>query len=239
MISWLRRNRQPFIITLTLVFIISIFVGLGGYYLSGANVAEAVAVVDGTKIPYMRFLTRLEQYSEAIRARGGEITPEMEKEMKGELLREMIVEEILASQAEKMGMRVSDRELALSIEGTPAFQQDGRFYQELYFRAVRYQLKTTPEQFERQRRRELLSNRLKAMMYRASKLVPSEGEFEYQQYLRTYSGAHAAKEPPREKAQVLAELRQRRAVDTINFFLRQFSTQADIRTFLEQRERGI
>jgi hypothetical protein len=233
MISFLRRYRHPIIIGLVVVFLISIFVGLGGYYLTGRDNSEAVAVVDGTKIPYLSFRTRVDQYVEALRSQGKDVSDEMEKAVRQEVLQSLIVDEILAKQAESLGLSVSDRELALSIEQTPAFQQDGRFAQELYFRAVRFQFKTTPERFEADRRRMLLAAHLKALITRTTKILPSELRDEWQR-----RNGDKAKDFEKEKAAFAGELRRLRAIDSLNFLLRQVASQADIRSFLEQREQG-
>lgn len=233
MIRFLRRFRQPLIVSLVLVFLIGIFVGLGGYFFTGYDTTEAAAVVEGHKIPYLHFRTRLDQYLESLRAQNQEVTAEMSARVRDEMLRDMIVSELLAQQAERMGMRVSDSELALAIRQTPGFQRDGQFDENLYYQAVRYRFKTSPEQFERLRRREMLSARLRTLMFRNSKLAPGELRGEY---LR-------AKAPLAEfeqrSAEFEADLRQRRALDTINFFLRQRAATADIRNFLDQRERGL
>ena len=61
MIAFLRRNRQPFIISIVIIFFIGIFVGLGGYFFTGIDTTESVAIVEGTKIPYGRFRARVDQ----------------------------------------------------------------------------------------------------------------------------------------------------------------------------------
>lgn len=237
MIGFLRRNRQPLIVSLVLVFVISIFVGLGGGYLTDLDVSEAVAVVDGKKIQYIRFRVRVDQYLEALRERDEEVTREKENNIKGEMLREMIVEEILAAQAEKMGLHVSDFELATSIEQTPAFQQNGRFIWELYKRAVRFQFRTTIARFEEERRRSMMSVKLKTLMFRTSKVSPTELRGEYEAYMRSLKPEQ--KKDAMDVRKFAANLRQSRAVDTINYHLKQTASQANIRSYLEQRERGM
>lgn len=232
MMSFLRRHKETLIIGVFFIFLAGTFVGLGGYYFTGADNTEAVAVVGGTKLPYMRYRTRLSQYLDAMRAQGQDISPEDEGRVKQELLREMIVDELLAQQAERMGLYVSDAELANAIQQTAPFQRDGRFDQELYFQAIRYTFKTTPEQFERTHRRSMLSAKLKALMFRMSKVLPGEVRDEY---LR--SGG-ALKDWDKRKDEFEAQLRQHRALDTVNFFLRQLSTQVEIRSFLDVREQG-
>ncbi|TBR24156.1 hypothetical protein EPO15_04580 [bacterium] len=232
MMSFLRRHKETFILAVFIIFMVGIFVGLGGYYFTGADTTEAVAVVGGTKLPYLRYRTRLGQYLDAMRAQGQEVSPEDEGRVKQELLREMIVDELLAQQAERMGLYVSDAELANAIQQTAPFQRDGHFDQDIYFQAVRYTFKTTPEQFERMHRRSMLSSKLKALMFRMAKVLPGEVRDEY---LR--SGG-ALKDWDKRSPEFEQQLRQHRALDTVNFFLRQLSTQVEIRSFLDAREQG-
>ena len=232
MMAFLRRHKETLILATFITFMVGIFVGLGGYYFTGADNTEAVAVVGGAKIPYMRFRVRLGQYLDSMRQQGSEVTAAMEAQLKQELLREMIVDELLAQQAEKMGVVVSDSELANAIAQTPAFQRDGRFDQQLYFQAIQYQFKSTPELFERMHRRMMLSSKLKAMMFRMAKVLPTELRDEY-----TRSGA-PLKDYDAKKDAFERDLRQRRALDAVNFFLHQLSSQVEIRSFLDQRERG-
>lgn len=234
MIGLLRRNRKPLIVTFVLVFLIGIFVGLGGYLFTGADTTESVAVVDGNNISYRRYRVRVNQYLDAMRAQDAEVTPEMTDKIKSEMLRDMIVNEMLAIKADEMGMRVSDTELALQIQQTPGFQREGRFIQALYFQMVRFQFKSTPEQYERYQRRDMLSAKMKALMFRNAKVVPSELKSEY---LRLKAGP--LKDYNEKSAAFVAQLRQNRALDTINFYLRQRARTADIRNFLAQRERGL
>ncbi|MDE2292218.1 MAG: SurA N-terminal domain-containing protein [Elusimicrobia bacterium] len=233
MMSFLRRHKETLIIAVFIIFLVGIFVGLGGYYFTGADTTEAVAIVGGQKIPYLRFRQRLNQTLEGLRAHGTNVDDKVEAQVKQELLREMIVDELLAQQAEKMGLHVSDAELANAIQQTPAFQRDGRFDQALYFQAVQYTLKTTPAQFEADYRRMLLSAKLKAVIYRMAKVVPTEIRDEYQR-----SGG-PLKDYEKNRDEFAKQLRQHRALDTVNYFLRQLSTQVEIRSFLQQRERGL
>lgn len=234
MIGFLRRHRQSLIIAIVAVFIIGIFVGLGGYFFTGADMTESVAIVDGSKIPYLRYRTRVDQYLEAMRAQQKPVSEADAANVRQEMLRDMIVNELLAKRADEMGMKVSDTELSLTIQQTPGFQDNGAFNQARYFQIVRFQFKTSPEQYEREQRRDLLSARLKAMMFRSAKVVPGELQSEY-----VRSKAGALQEFNEKKDSFAAALRQQRALDAINFYLRQRAANADIRTFLDQRERGL
>ncbi|MFA6029193.1 MAG: SurA N-terminal domain-containing protein [Elusimicrobiota bacterium] len=233
MIGLLRRYRQPLFIAVTAVFLIGIFVGLGGYFFSGADLSDTVAVVGDAKIPYSKFRNRVNQYLEMMREqRKVEVTQAMETEVKQGMLRDMIVDELLAGEAEKMGLRVSDMELSLSIQNTPAFQREGRFDQDLYFQAVRFSFKTSPEQFERDQRRAMLSAKLKSILARSAKVSPEEIDSEW-------AVASKAKGAPKTKEDFAGQLRQKRALDTINSFLRGLAASTEIRTYLDQREQGV
>ncbi|MFH1724519.1 MAG: SurA N-terminal domain-containing protein [Elusimicrobiota bacterium] len=233
MIAFLRRYRQTLIISVFLIFLVGIFVGLGGYFFTGMDTTEAVAVVGGEKISYLRFRTQVNHYLDQSRGAGSEVTQQMAQRVKQEMLRDMIVNEILAQQADKMGLHVSNSELALSIQQSPGFQRDGRFDQDLYFRMVRSAFNSTPEEYERHQRRTMLSAKLKTLLFRGSKLAPAEVRDEYLRSRGSIVDFEA------ERAGFAQELQQKRALDAINFFLRQLSTQVEIRSYLEQRERGM
>ncbi|HAH06082.1 MAG TPA: hypothetical protein DCM05_06065 [Elusimicrobia bacterium] len=231
--STLRRYRQPLFIGVIAIFLIGIFVGLGGYYFSGADLADTVASVGGRKIAYGKYRNRVNQYLESLREKKVDVTPAMENEVKQGMLRDMIVDELLAGEAERLGLRVTDMELSLSIQSTPAFQREGRFDQELYFQAVRYSLKSSPEQFEADQRRQMLSGKLKALIARSAKVAPGEVREEFVRETQSDKGFDKKKD---EFAQAL---RQKRALEAINAYLRQLATQVEIRTYLEQREQGV
>lgn len=232
MMSWFRRYQRPMFLSVIAVFLIGTFVGLGSYYFIGADHSEAVAVVDGHKIPYLQYRVRVNQYLDALRERETKVTEQMEREIRQGILRDMIVDELLASRAEKLGLRVSDLELRLTLEGTPAFQREGRFDQAVYFQTVRSALRMTPEQYERAQRRSLLSAKFKGVFFQGVKVLPAETRAEYARQGRPLKDFEA------KKAEFAAALRQERALDAINFYLRQLSAQVDIRSYLEQRESG-
>ena len=233
-LSVLRRYRQPLFVSVVAVFLIGIFVGLGGYFFTGADKSDAVASVGGRDIPYERYRSKVNLYLEALNKDKpeAEISDAQRNEVRQGMLRDMIVDELLAGEAERMGMRISDMELSLSLRNTPAFQREGRFDQELYFQAVRYSFRTSPEQFEREQRRMMLSAKLKAVIARSAKVTPGEIREEYARV--NASG----KDFEKKKEEFSQALRQRRAVEGINAFLRQLAGKEEIRSFLEQREQG-
>jgi len=215
------------------IFLVGTFVGLGGYMFTSSDVSEAVAVVGKTKIPYMRFQVRVNQYLDTLRARKVDVTEATIKEVKQGMLRDMIVDELLAQQAERAGMRVTDLEVAMSIRNAAAFQREGQFDQNIYFQALRYAYRTSPEDYEAQQRKALLAAKLKQTIYFGAKVLPEELREEFSR-----ANAGSDKDFAKKKDEFSAQLQQQRAIELINFYLRQLSTQVQIQQFLDEREKG-
>jgi peptidyl-prolyl cis-trans isomerase D len=231
MISWFSRHQKPLFIATVSIFLVGTFVGLGGYLLTNHDSSGAVASVGSAKIPYSIFLARVNQYTDVLRNRGTDVSDQVLGQIKQEMLREMIVEYILAQKAKEMGLKVTDAELAQDIESTPAFQRDGVFNQQLYFYAVRSVYHDTPTAYETMRRRQILSARFRQMIYETVKLVPGEVR-------QSYAAAHkgSLKKFAQERADFTSKLRETRAIDILNYYLRQLTSQIVIRSYLKARE---
>lgn len=229
MISFLRKHQKSIFYAVLATFLAGIFVGLGGYWFTNRDMDGVVARVGERKITQTRFAARVNQYAELLRSRGTELTDENLSRLRREIANDMVVEEILADQAEQMGLVVSDAELARDIQSTPAFQRDGRFEQEVYFVAVRQIFRQTPQEYEAHRRRALLSGRAKQLVFRMAKVSPREVEEAY----RTEKKG-AMKDFEKEKAAFASRLQQQRALDLINHWLRQVGPTADPQIFQER-----
>lgn len=233
MISFLNRYRRPLFIAVVAIFLIGTFVGLGGYLFVSRDITGSVASVGSEKIPYSRYISRVNQYADALRNRGSDINEAAMKEIKQAMLRDMIVDQLLLTKAEELGIRVTDDELARDVRNTPGFQREGRFSQEIYFNALRSVLHETPQGYEETRRRQIEASRLKQLLYYSAKLSPEELR---QAYAKANGGSLKAFD--KKKEEFSARAQQQRALDLINYYLRQLSTQVEIRSFLEQRESG-
>lgn len=233
MISWFSRHQKPLFIATVSIFLIGTFVGLGGYLLTSHDSSGAVASVGAEKIPYAIFAARVDQYADALRSRGTDVSDQVLGQVKQEMLRDMIVEYLLSQKAQQMGLRVTNEELAHDIESTPAFQHDGVFNQELYFYAVRSVYHDTPAAYEKMRRRQILSALFRQMIYQAVKLAPGEVR-------EAYAAAHkgSLKNFMKDRVDFADKMRQTRALDILNYYLRQLSSQVVIRSYLKSREAG-
>ncbi len=235
MISFLRKHRKPLFVAVIIIFLAGTFVGLGGYLFTSRDMTEAVASVGSTKIPYARFIRRVNSYVDALRDQDGEVvTDELVAEIKSNMLRDMIVDELLLVRAEKMGIVVTDEDLARDIRNTPAFQRNGTFSEGAYIQAVRSVYRDTPQRYEKQRRRTMMTNKLKQLMFQSAKFTPAELRAAYAR-----GNAGSMKDFEEKKAEYERRAQQERALQLINYYLRQISTQVEIRSFLSQREGGV
>lgn len=233
MISLLRRYQKPMFIAVISIFLIGTFVGLGGYLFTSKDVTGAVASVGAVKIPYSSYIRKVNQYVDALRAKQPEVTDEMVKEVKVGMLRDMIVDELLLTKAGEIGLKVTDEELARDIRGTPAFQRGGSFDEDAYFQAVRSVFRDSPQAYEDMRRRTMLTNKLKQLIFQSAKVAPKELE---ELYSKDHKGL--MKDFEKDKPQFAEKAQQQRALELINYYLRQLATQVEIRSYLEQREAG-
>lgn len=231
-LQYLRRHRKTLFVGMVAIFMIGIFVGLGGYLFTSRDMSEAVAVVGSTKIPYLRFNARVNHYVDALRQRGTDVPDAQLGEIKTAMLRDMIVDEVLCQEAEKMGVEVTDLELSAAIRSNPGFQREGQFDPYLYFQAVRQSLRMSPEDYERDQRKAMMAAKVKQLLFQSSKILPGELAEEYRRAKGSMKGFE------KESAGFGQEMEKMRALDTINFFLRQVSGQMDIRQFLREREQG-
>lgn len=231
-LQYMRRHRSSLFVGMVAIFLIGIFVGLGGYLFTSRDMSEAVAVVGQTKIPYLRFNGRVNNYVDMLRQRGTEVTDAQVTEIKQAMLRDLIVDEVLQQEAGKMGLAVTDLELSATIRSNASFQRDGNFDPGLYFQAVRQSLRSTPEDYERDQRKAMLAAKVKQLLFQSAKLLPGEVAEEYRRAKGSMKGFE--KDGPAFQQ----ELERTRALDMINFFLRQVSGSMEIRQFLAERESG-
>jgi len=233
MISFLRRHQKSIFVATISVFLSGSFVGLGGFYFTSNDNDGAVARIGATKIPAQRLLLRVNQYADALRARGTEVDDATMSRLKREMLNDMMIEEMMALKADQLGLKVTNDELSRDIRATPAFQREGQFDQDVYFRQVRAIFRESPQEYERSRRKAIKSGRLKQLIYRTAKVPPAEAEQVYAQVVKSAPKKDAAKITRESVAQ---NLQQQRAVELINHCLKQLSSQIEHQVWFERVE---
>lgn len=235
MISFLRRHQKSIFVATISVFLSGSFVGLGGFYFTSRDTDGAVARIGSTKIPAQRLLLRVNQYADALRQKGTEVDDAMMSRLKREMLNDMMIEEMMAMKADQLGLKVTDDELSRDIRATPAFQREGQFDQDTYFRQVRAIFRENPQEYERSRRKAIKSGRLKQLIFRTAKVPASEVDAAYAQVKKTAPKKDADKITREAVAQ---NLQQQRAVELINHCLKQMSSQVEHQIWFDRVDGG-
>ena len=130
-----RDNIPKWLTGIILVLIIGPFAlwGINSYFSASGD--TSVAKVNGTEIPPQDFQqayqTRYQQLQQAL---GTSFKPGMidEKQLRQEVLRQIINETLLDQQVEKRHYSVSDADLVATIQQIPGFQVDGKFSPQVY-----------------------------------------------------------------------------------------------------------
>jgi len=231
MISFFSKHRKSIFVGTVLTFLVGIFVGLGGYLFSGNKDREAVAVVGKVSIPYKIFFLQYNRFMERMREQG--MDQAIGDRVKQKMMSDMITEEILAQQAEKIGLEVTDFEVAATIQNTPQFQNNGAFDTMMYYQALRQQFHMMPQEYEAMLKRNLLSTKFRQFMSSSIKFTPKDVKEAYLEKKRNMKNFE------KEKDAFLQEMSQEEFVNKANYMLKQIGPQIEIKTYLEQREKGV
>ena len=170
--------RVIFIITI-IGFLAGIFIGFGGYFFGDRSATGTVADINGTKIPYSKYSKVFNRILENMRDENKEINDQVLESVRREVLQDLIQEEALFQESKKYSIIVTDAEVAFNIQRYPAFQQDGRFNQQIYFQALGYRLKMFPKEFEESQRRQIAVSKMRNMITEAVKITEPELRLEY------------------------------------------------------------
>jgi len=156
------------------------FYGSGPMQGDGARSA-APTTVNGEEIPAARFQRMQRNYLEYYRrAYRQDITPEMAERMglTQQVVSDLVQEALIIQQAKREGITVSDEELRLRIQSIPAFQEDGRFSRDRYLAQLK-QTRIDPGEFETEVRRDLVRQRMEALVKDGIKVSDAEVEQTY------------------------------------------------------------
>ncbi len=156
MLQSIRDKATGWIAWIIVILLVIPFALWGVHEYFGGSAEVIVAEVDG--VPIQRDL--LDRYAEREIERLKE-RPEGKAlvDLKRSVLDRMIEEQLLASAAERMGMRISPAQVAARIRAIEAFQHEGRFDPELYKRVL-LQNRLTVAMFEAQQARAMLIQQL-------------------------------------------------------------------------------
>ena len=181
MLDVLRKRKRSWIVLLLLGVGVLAFVMVGVGPQGGQERVVTIAEVNGDKITYteleVEYYRMLQTYRQLA---GGRLSPaDLEAlNLRGQLLQEMIQQRLLLQAAERLGLRVTDKELVDGIARNPAFQSAGRFDKTAYERALRGQ-GMTPGEFETRQRESLIIQKLQDLIHDSIPVTAAEVEERY------------------------------------------------------------
>jgi len=165
MLRYLRENTGNWIIKIFLFIIVIVFVFLGvGSMNSKRN--NSVATVNEEPITINEFQDAYKLVVGQMRERFGDnLNDDLLKALnvKQQALNNLIEQKLVANEAEKLKLVVSDKELSDSLMSIKAFQKDGIFDLELYKKVLGYN-SLSPEIFEVQQRAAIKGNKVRDMV---------------------------------------------------------------------------
>jgi len=172
---------------LVLLFVIVAFIATSLFYFGSGSLkgggarSVAPATVNGEDIPAARFQRMQRNYLEYYRrAYRQDITPEMAERMglTQQVISDLVQEALIIQQAKREGITVGDEELRLRIQSIPAFQDDGRFSRDRYLFQLK-QARIEPGEFEPEVRRDLVRQKMEALVKDGIKASDAEVEQAY------------------------------------------------------------
>lgn len=234
MTKFLRKYGNAVLLTTLVAMILSI-VGYGGYLFTMKDTSDAAAMVGATKISYSFYRQmadqNVEQYRQEASKNKKELSDDEAKQVRHDVLQRLVTDEMSAQEAEALGFKVTDEELAWSIQHDPQFQTDGQFNPGLYGQIVVQGFNTTIQDYEQKRRRELLAGKFQSLLFSTVKLVPSELKDEYK-----LSHKGSDKGFDKDKDKFASALYRIRAMYTLQSALRKALGRINVQSFVDEKE---
>jgi len=167
----MRKHARFFYVLFVIVILSFIFWGVGT---TDKSSSPSVAEIGKEKITSEEYWRAYDQMRERLRETyKDQFNEEMEKKLKLKeaVLSSLIAERVLEVAASDLGMTVTDQELQDVITHEPAFMRNGVFNRDIYFRALQLQ-RQTPEMFESSLRQQLLSDRMRQLIWSSAGINP-------------------------------------------------------------------
>ncbi len=167
MLRFLREKGKSWVLKALLGFVALTFVSFGGFALTDrpadSGGGRIAAWVGDTPISIHEFEQRYYQQAERLRRQlGAAYTEELARQLglRRQTLDSLILEKLQLREARRLGILVTDAQVALQIQTLAPFQRDGRFDAGRY-RSILESNGITPRQFEEDQRRVVLLGQLR------------------------------------------------------------------------------
>jgi len=159
-------HRHPILIKILLTVTTVAFVGTGGYFLGRENVRYA-AKVDGQIISYQQYQNAAANLEDLYRKiYQGNLPEDLFKnlDIPKMALNQLIDRKVIMIAADRMGIGVSDREVADEVRNNPSFRgQDGEFSKAVYNDVLKLN-NMTPKDYEDSVRENLVVERFRKLV---------------------------------------------------------------------------
>ena len=170
MFKFFRRHRTVVMVALALCVTGLIIFGVGGSSFM-ASPQDIAVKVNGHKITMMEF-DRV--YRAMVRQQQSDPSATQQQQFTGQALNEIIRQQVLAEEAKRYGLRVTDDELRLQLASIPAFQRDGHFDPATYEQVVRRTFGIAPAEFEQSHTKDLAVRKLNLLIASAIQITDAE-----------------------------------------------------------------
>ena len=166
MLRFLREKGKSWVLKALLGFVALTFVSFGGFALTDRQAdtggGRVAAWVEDTPISVHEFEQRYYQRAETLRRQlGAAYNEELARRLglRRQTLDALILEKLQLREARRLGIEVTNAQVALQIQALAPFLRDGKFDAQRY-RSILESNGITPRQFEEEQRRVVLLNQL-------------------------------------------------------------------------------
>ena len=182
--GWLKWSLGLVCLTFVLFYVPSFLKNGGIAGVTGAQSNDVVATVSGHDITAGEYRRLYAQQLQSLRqAYGGNIDEKMLQQLgiAQRILSQMIDEAAMVAEAERLGLRVTDTELAERIKRMAGFQQNGQFVGDVVYREILAMQRPPirPSEFEDQLRRSLVAEKLQTAVTSWVRVPDSDVDAEY------------------------------------------------------------
>lgn len=177
MLDVLRQGARSWGIKIMFAMIIVVFVLAFGISRMDQGRRNAVALVNEEPISVQSFQRAVQTTMDRLRAQNPGLSSEIldALNIRDQVFRQMVGSTLLVQEANRLGLFVTDSELAAAIHKISAFQENGRFSPGRYRSALQAQ-GLTPATFEEDFRKDLVVDKLRRAFVAAGKLPEAQAQ---------------------------------------------------------------
>lgn len=176
MLEYIRDKSQSLGVKLAFGLIILVFVFWGVGNFNDRSAGTLVAVVNGDPISMREFESAYRQAEEnLLRSNPGLTREQLKQQQLGrQILRDLVTQVLLSQEAARTGVSITPLELRVAVGNIKGFQNEkGQFDPDVYTRVLAAQ-RTSPAQFEHEMSRDLLRQKIFAMVTAPAWVAPAE-----------------------------------------------------------------